>query len=121
VANYIYIGAGMKPIFYLALFALFPLVCFAGEVPAELNTLFMIIGPFLAQYAEKYPLLAQVLSIMVTARLVIKPLMSALLTISKDTEFKFLEPLKEFSDNKAYKTVAFFLDWLLSVKLPKKA
>ena len=88
--------------------------------PAELNTLFVIIGPFISQYAEKYPILAQIISVMVTARLIVKPLMSALLTIGKDTEIKFLKPLQEISDGKIYKTVAFVLDWVLSIKLPKK-
>lgn len=100
--------------------ALMPLTIFAQEVAPEVKTLLTIIGPFLAQYAEKYPALATVLQIMVTARLVIKPLMSALLTISKDTQFSFLEPLKSISDSKIYKTIAFVLDWLLSIKLPKK-
>ena len=92
----------------------------AAEVPSELKTLFIIIGPFLSQYAVKYPLLGEILSVMVTARLVVKPLMSALLTIGKDTQFSFLDGVAKFSDGKVYKTIAFVLDWLLSVKLPKK-
>lgn len=100
----------------LVLALLIPSFAFASEV----STVLAILGPFLSTWAEKYPLLADILGIMVTARLVMKPIMSALLTISKDAEFAFLDKVAEFSENKIYKMVAFVLDWLLSVKLPAK-
>ena len=105
--------------FFLVLFlSIFSMSVLAGE--GEISTVLAIIGPFLSSYVEKYPLIGDIIGVMVTARLVIKPLMSALLTIFEDTQFSFLQWAKDVSDSKVYKSVAFVLDWLLSIKLPKK-
>lgn len=92
----------------------------AEEVSKELSILLSIIGPYLSEYAIKYPGLGSVLAIMVTARLIIKPVMSAILVISKDVDISFIKKIAEFSDNKIYKIVAFIMDYVLSIKLPKK-
>jgi hypothetical protein len=108
----------------LVLFAMFLGVVYAqevpAEIPAELAGILSFLGPILGSFAIKYPVLADVLGIMVTARLIIKPLMSALITMSKDTSIEFLDNIAAFSDNKIYKLVAFILDWVLSIKLPSK-
>lgn len=92
-----------------------------AEVPAELAGILSFLGPVLGSFAIKYPVLADILGIMVTARLIIKPLMSALITMAKDTNIEVLDNVAAFSDNKIYKIVAFILDWVLSIKLPSKS
>jgi hypothetical protein len=107
----------------LLLFSLFLCVAYGqevAEVPSELAGILAFLGPILGSFAIKYPAIADILGIMVTARLIIKPLMSALITMSKDTNIKFLDNIAAFSGNKIYKIVAFILDWVLSVKLPSK-
>lgn len=99
----------------IALLSLLSVSAFAGETEVILG----IIAPFLTEYAVKYPLLGDIIGIMVTFRLVMKPLMSALLTIFKDTNISFLSFTTEITEAKWYKTVAFVLDWMLSIKLPK--
>ncbi len=77
--------------------------------------------PLLEQYAQQYPWLATVVFVMGSFRLFLKPVMSIIeavvgLTASpKDDEF-----LAKVLDHKAYKAVAYVLDWLGSIKLPKK-
>lgn len=105
----------------LILVLFFPLLALAeSPIPGGVQTVLSIIAPYLESYSAQYPWLGNILSIMVTARLVMKPLMSALLQISKDTQFGFLKFLEELSDSKVYKIVAYILDWVLSIKLPKK-
>jgi hypothetical protein len=106
--------------FLLGILLIFPFVLFAQEVPPEVSTVLAILAGFLPGWVEKYPILADILGIMATARLVIKPIMSALLTIFASTSFPFLAKVAEFSDNKIYKIIAFILDWVVSLKLPKK-
>ena len=110
-------------------FLLFILIAFIGvalgqevpyEVPPELAGILSFLGPLLGSFAIKYPWLADILGIMVTARLIVKPLMSAIITMAADTEIKFLDSIAAYSDSKIYKLVAFILDWVLSIKLPKK-
>ena len=107
-------------LFTAFLFMIFATFSFSAFADGDMGTVLTILSPFLVEMIEKYPVLGKIVSIMVSFRLVMKPLMSALLTIFKDTQFKFLSFSEEVLDNKIYKSVVFVLDYLLSVKLPKK-
>lgn len=108
----------MKHLVTILLIFLVTPIAFAGE--GDMGTVLTILSPFLMQAVEKYPIVGDIVGVMITFRLVMKPIMSALLTIFKDTNFKFLSFSESVLDNKIYKAVVFFLDYLLSVKLPKK-
>jgi hypothetical protein len=108
---------------FLALLAFTPMSLFAqevAEVPAALISMLGILGPFVAGFAPGNPWIFDLLVVMGTARVIVKPLMSALLEMSKDANLSFLEPIQKFADGKIYKILAYILDWTLSVKLPKK-
>lgn len=69
---------------------------------------------------QQYPFLQHVVAVMIVCRVTFKPLFLILgkyveLTIEKDDNKK----LHEVMDSKAYKMVAFIVDLLGSVKLPK--
>lgn len=112
-------GGRMK-IFKLSLvvvLSLFAVSAFAGEMEIILG----VIAPFLKEYVIKFPLLGTIINVMITSRIVVKPLMSALMTIYKDKpQFTFLSFTVEVTEAKWYKSLAFILDWLLSIKLPKE-
>ena len=96
-------------------------VVLGQEVPGELSTALGLLGPFVAGFVLKYPWLSDVFGVMLVARVIMKPLMSAIIAMSNDSEIKFLAKLAAFSNNKIYIIVAFVLDWVFSLKLPKKA
>ena len=69
---------------------------------------------------QQYPWLQHVVAVMVICRIVFKPLFAILgkyveLTIEEDDNKK----LHKFMNTKAYKMMAFIVDMLSSVKLPK--
>jgi len=105
----------MKKLLILSIILL-PIIAFAGES----NVLLDFLSPLLSTYAVKYKVLGDILGVMVTFRLIMKPIMSALLAVGKDLDFKILKDLEKIAGGNTYKTVAFLLDWILSIKLPKK-
>lgn len=86
-----------------------------------METVLALLGPYLEMGMLKYPWLVTVIMVMGTFRLFLKPLMTIFqnvinLTPSKrDDEF-----MEKMMESKAYKAFAFFVDWVASVKLPKK-
>jgi len=109
----------------LVILSLLSLVLFGQDAPAEvipqeLNIALTFLGTFMGGFVTKYPWLGDALGWMLTARLIIKPIMSAISTAFKDSEIGFLNDMAKFSDNKIYKILAFVLDWVFSLKLPKK-
>lgn len=69
---------------------------------------------------QTYPILQHVIAVMVICRVVFKPIFSILgkyveLTIEEDDDKK----LHKFMRSKTYKMLAFIVDMLASVKLPK--
>jgi hypothetical protein len=100
---------------------MFSFLCFGQDelISPEVKTLLTVIAPFMEMYIIKYPLLGKVMGYMLTARLIIKPLMSALMTISTGVEISFLKKVGKFSGSKIYKIIAFILDWVFSLKLPQ--
>lgn len=78
------------------------------------------IAAFLLSLATQYPIIASVLMIIGTLRLIIKPLFSFLHTITdatpsvSDNEF-----LAKVENSTFLKTALFLLDWLASVKVIK--
>lgn len=99
---------------------MFSVIAFGQEIPSEIGVALSILGPFMAGFVEKYPVLGDIFAVMLISRLVIKPLMSAMIAIAESTEVKFLDEIAEFADSKIYKIIAFVLDWVFSLKLPKK-
>lgn len=74
----------------------------------------------LIDFLSKYPMLLQVIIAMGTARMIFKPLMVFIQEVvnvtpsTKDNEF--FEAMKA---NAIYKAIAFMLDYVGSIKLPK--
>lgn len=72
---------------------------------------------FILAFASKYPLLATVIGIMGTARLFMKPIVECVKHIVSLTETKKDdEAVSKIEQSKAYKTLVFVLDYILSVK-----
>lgn len=106
--------------FLIPFLFLFSACAFSEEMSSGVKTVMGILTPFIGQYAERFPVIGNIIELMITARIVIKPIMSALLTIYKDRpQFKFLSFSDSVLENKIYKTVAFVLDYVASIKLPK--
>lgn len=77
--------------------------------------------PFIEQYSAEYPVLASIVFVLGTFRLFLKPVMEIVKNIISLTPSpKDDELLAKILDHKAYKAFAFFVDWIASVKLPKK-
>lgn len=69
---------------------------------------------------QTYPILQHVIAVMVICRIIFKPIFAILgkyveLTIEEDDDKK----LHKFMRSKTYKMIAFIVDMLASVKLPK--
>lgn len=69
---------------------------------------------------QTYPILQHVIAVMVICRIIFKPIFAILgkyveLTIEEDDDKK----LHKFMGSKTYKMIAFIVDMLASVKLPK--
>ena len=106
--------------FVLSLILIMPIVAFADEVNSGLVTLLNIVAPFLAEYAGKWPWLAVVLKVMFYTRLIVKPLMSAAVTIGEGVpDGKYRQFMKSMSGHPVYKVVSYLLDWFASIKLPQ--
>ena len=69
--------------------------------------------------AQKYPIILTIVSIMGMARVILKPLMTLLHTVVKETETTkddtFLASLEESA---VYKGIVWLLDYAISLKLP---
>ena len=93
---------------------------FAAEALEVIDPIWNVLGPILINFAEQYPLITTVVFFMGTFRFFMKPIMVAVetyiaTTVTKDDD-EFMLKLKA---NKYYKIFVFFLDWSLSLKLPK--
>jgi len=75
----------------------------------------------LAQLSESAPWLVKVIFYVGLARLIMKPIMSAAAEIVKLTPSQKDDAfLAKMLDNKIYKAISFGLDYIASIKLPKK-
>ena len=78
------------------------------------------IGPIIINFAERFPIITSIILILGTFRLSMKPIMSAIekyvLNTASKKDDKFLN---SFKNNIFYKIFVFFLDWAVSIKLPK--
>lgn len=82
-----------------------------------------LIKPFIELLAGEYGKLGQLLATVAmfigTIRLFVKPIMVAIETIIKDTDTqKDDEALAKIKSNPVIKTIAFVMDYVLSIKLP---
>jgi hypothetical protein len=79
------------------------------------------IVPMLVNLVTSYPKIATVFLIMGAARAIMKPLMTLLRTVAEQTpSTKDNELLDQVEKSKVFKTVEFVLDYVASIKLPKK-
>lgn len=86
-----------------------------------MEQLLLFLTPIIEAYAGNYGLAVQIISVVGSLRLFIKPIMSiieayVLITPNKEDD---LLPAK-IKENKIYKMLVYSLDWLASLKLPKK-
>lgn len=79
------------------------------------------IALFIAQLAEKYPLVATLALFIGGLRLVFKPIIAIIEAVVAytpyDSDDKWLVQVKA---NKIYLAIAWFVDWSTSIKLPAK-
>lgn len=76
--------------------------------------------PFILSLVQKYPLFASVLLIMGSLRAIFKPLLAVARAYVGSTPSKSDdEALNKVEASKLYKTVAFILDYVASIKLTK--
>jgi len=107
--------------FLLLFLCLLPLTALTAEVSPTLSGMLEILSPVLASLAAKYPWLGTALTVILYTRIVVKPLMSALVSVGENLpEGKARKYLKDISGHNAYKIFAYLLDWFASIKLPKK-
>ena len=85
------------------------------------DTIFQIVKELVETYGADYPWLVSAIAIVGTFRLVIKPIMTAIEQIVAATPTKKDdEVLEDVKKSKAYEWFIFVVDWLTSIKLPKK-
>lgn len=83
-----------------------------------MEQLLSFLQPLLETYAGKFGVIVQVVSIIGTVRIIVKPIMVAVEQIVLDTETKKDDlQLEKVKSNKIFKTVIFLLDWFASVKI----
>ena len=113
----------MKNLILIVFMVAFPFTVFSSELEVSegIVTLLNIVAPFLADFASRYEWVAVALQVLIYTRIIVKPVMSALIEISSNVpEGKFRKFMRDMSDHFAYKLVAYILDWFASIKLPKK-
>ncbi len=113
----------MNNLLWLFIFSVFGLsgYAFAGE--AEMTLFSQVLGfiqPMLEAAAGKYGVIVKIISVIGIARVVFKPVMSTIqAVIGLTPSVKDDEMLAKIMNSTAYKMVAYFLDWTLSIKLPQ--
>jgi hypothetical protein len=79
-----------------------------------------LLKPLVEVYAGKLGIVVQIISIVGTLRLAVKPVMTLIETVVMITPSESDNNLPdEIRASKAYKMVVFVLDWFASIKLPK--
>lgn len=86
-----------------------------------MEQILMFLKPMVEAYSGQLGGAIQIIAIIGSLRLIIKPIMGlieayVLITPNKEDD---LLPVK-IKDNKIYKSVVYLLDWFASLKLPKK-
>lgn len=107
----------------LAVVATMPMIVFAEtSVNENVQAVLVVFGPILGGLAVQFPIVAKILSVMIYARIFVKPIMSMLMKIGEGLpEGGLRGTLRSVSGHWAYALVAYLLDWFASVKLPQKA
>lgn len=86
----------------------------------ELELILKAVEPLLAAYAGKLGIMVQVISIIGSLRLAIKPIMSLYSIYIQATPDKSDDlNAEKIQQNKIYKAVVYGLDWIASVKIKK--
>ncbi len=85
-----------------------------------MEQIFEFLKPVIEAYAGNYGIAIQIVSIIGSLRVLIKPLMEALKVIVSITPSKSDDKIPEqVEKSKAYKVVIFCLDWFASIKIKK--
>jgi len=72
---------------------------------------------FFFSFSEKYPFIASVMVIMASARMIIKPVISALKVYAAESESKKDDELvAKVEGNQVYKAIMYVLDYVFSIK-----
>ena len=86
----------------------------------SIEMLLNALNPLIAMYGGKFGFLPQLISIVGTLRLFIKPVMGVVDTYVMTTEKKSDdEKWAKIKEGKVFKTVVYFLDWFASIKVKK--
>lgn len=85
-----------------------------------MEQILLFLGPVMEAYLGKYGVAIQIVSVIGSLRLMIKPLMGVLeaYVLISPSKTDDLLPAK-IKDNKIYKSVVYLLDWFASLKLKK--
>ena len=98
-------------------------ICRSSARPATVQRIDLVkiggmIASFLGPLVIKYPWIAVILSVMGTARLVIKPIFSvAHIIVNQTTSNKDNQILDKIEQSKAYRAITWLFDYLFSIKL----
>lgn len=81
-----------------------------------------LMKPLIEMYAGQFGIVVQIVAIVGSLRIAIKPLMEGLRKITEATYWttKDDEFIDTLESSKVYKTIRFAIDWLASIKLPKQ-
>lgn len=86
-----------------------------------MEELLALLKPLIELYSGKLGFMVQVISIVGSLRLAIKPIMSVVSAVVLITPSKSDDLLPEkIMEHKAYKMFVYLVDYLASIKLPKK-
>lgn len=87
-----------------------------------IETILQALASFIEGFASEYPWLAQIIMIVGTFRLFIKPIMTAIEEIVKLTPgTKDDEKLDEVKSHPAWYWFFFIIDWITSIKIKPKS
>jgi hypothetical protein len=80
-----------------------------------------LIEPLIIAYSGKYGVIVQVIAVIGSLRAIMKPIVSAISSYVKSTP-KLTDDakLEKIMNNKVVKFILFLLDWIASIKMPKK-
>ena len=85
-----------------------------------MEQILLFLKPLVESYAGNYGIAIQIVSIVGSLRVALKPLMSGLKSIAEATYWttKDNEFLAKLENSKIYTTIVYILDWIASIKFP---
>jgi len=96
-------------------------LAFASDIIETIDPIWKVIGPLILGLGERFPLILAIVVIMGGARIIFKPLMSAIRAYVEWTPTKSDDIiLNKIESSIPFKIFAYLLDWAFSVKIEKK-